>query len=354
MTYLGKLIGNTLFKTTGLMSSKTAMRKSGEIGSQVTALVREKGAVQSDEFQSIMRNVLGKRAKKIDLVVDKEAAIAEMQSRLYMSKEAAEQFYRTSGSMVLPTDAKKNTFLNLRLDQCNEAELVNLSAHESEHALVDAFSLETKILKLLKKIPFIDKIHVKILKKYAPMLNLKSEQCQAMMLQSTEVRPIVAVNTIPNSVEGFMARYAPKGAKEFHDRIRSVLYGTNILEKGKDKQNYFIAGALRGVFKDEACAYTVGGQTERAFYESCGVDMNGKSTSSDLRSYFYKEFCNIFKQEERSNLINWLRTKVGLKPDRSSQDSAIESFNIICRDSLAKKKLQAEENFWQNVTNWSI
>lgn len=327
---IGTRIGDCVFKTLGTMNTKVIARKCGEIGEQTAKLAHEKGAVATEEFQSILNSTLGKRSKKILLSTDKETYIAEAQRRLNISPELAELSYNGSVSAVLPAKYNEATLLNLRLNEIPKEEVANVAAHECEHALFNAFSTTGKIGKLLRRTPFIGKKIIGIGERYGERINEKNLLTQSMLINSrAEFRELT----------GFTKLKRPKPVKDTIPKItesefREVLYGEKILELGKDKQNYVIAGVLRGTFRDEARAYTAGARAERAYYEMMGQNNTNLALSSELRANLYKAMELVFKKESKHAVNNWFKSLLGIKPNHTREKQAIESFKLCEKEFM--------------------
>ena len=349
-------IGDLIYRTTGIMTKKTILRKSYAVGEKATEAALEHGKLRRQEFSEIFETTIGKRAGKIDLVTDKEETIKAMQKMLDVSEEIARKIYASSASMVIPPNKNAHTLLNLRLDDMPQHAVGNISAHETEHALFDTFSLYAKVRKTLLRIPFIKNFAEKLSKKYGDVFNSRSNILQENMIQSTGLVSPVGLTQNENILE-HIGLHNKKTLRKF---LRSIIYGSKTLIPGEYKQNYIIADSLKNLFKDEARAYRVGGKAEQTYYKLQGLDTKGKATISELRAELYKEAIKVLNREEKRSLIKWLKSKLGISSSNKTENAAIKKFNQFIEklkqyelDEAKMRQVNEEDAFWSNAINYA-
>ena len=348
---------NFIFNAAGIMSKSTILKKSREIGQNIAKIEQKQGNVTAGELQSVLSTSLGKRAGQIECVVGRNETIKAMQQQLNISKELAEHVYNSSASMVIPNRNGGQTLLNLRLDELSGNAVGNVSAHECEHALFQEYSLNSRIGKLLRKIPAIKKLADRLSQKYGEAINSKSIMLQR---EANNICGLASINGLTNGTN-LLEHTRFKSKKSFREFIQSLLYGMNILSRDKDKLNYLVAGTLKDLFKDEARAYKAGGEAEQFWYKLTGWDTKDKATVSELRSELYTEMVKVLNKEKKRALKNWFMTKVGIKPSRKKQNKSIKLFNKMQqyiekerKNALIEYQMKEEENFWKRVTDYSI
>lgn len=351
-------IGNFIFKATGIMTKKTILRKSSEIGTKVNDLAIKKGKehLSEEEFQNILNNVLGEKAKKIKLVTKKEETVKEAQERLKISAETAESIYTQSSSLVLPKMNKDTVLLGLRVPELPQSAVGNISAHECEHALFESFSLRSKIIDLINKIPFIKKRGELVANSYGEIINVALTNLQNSMINLTGLGSPIGLT----KSKGLLEHTQIASKERLHKFLQSILYGEKVLVLGNDKQNYILSNVIISTFKDEIRAYKAGGKAEQAFYKKAGIKTGGNATSSELRTELYNETVQILKKEKLRAKIKWIKTKLGLNPSRETENKAVQRYNRFqnaLKEATKKKKeiakIKEEEEFWNNAINYA-
>ena len=350
---------NFIFKTTGLMTKKTILRKSEEIGLKTAEILKSKNKISQTEFQEIFNSTLGKKAQKIELVTDRNATIKALKEKLMMSEENAKHCYDSSLSLVIPAQRHNDkTFLNLRLDDLQGSSLVNIATHESEHALYDAFSANRNITKTILKYKPFKNLQEKLQKKYGEILNTKGINFQQEMIFFTNLQK---TNGLNKNYKNIMELTGFKSLKSFKEFIQCILYGSNILEKGKNKQNFIISDVLKSSLKDETRAYHVGGRAEKLLYDIMGIKTEGLTSNSELRSELYKMMVKTLKKEERRAFKKWILQKLGISPSYKVEENSTRVYNKILnkikkeqQNAIEIAKVKEQDKFWENAINYAV
>ncbi len=320
-------LGNFIFKTAGIMTKKTILRKSEEIGLKTAEILKSKNKISQTEFQEIFNSTLGKKAQKIELVTDRNATIKALKEKLMLSEDNAKCFYDSNGSIVIPSlGGNDKTLLNLRLNDLQGSNLVNVAAHESEHALFDAFSAYSKLFKTFLKYKPIKNLQERLQKKYGEILNMKSLEFQQKMSFLTNQKEVFGLNKYHKNIMEHTGFESTKSLKEF---IQCILYGSKILEKGKNKQNLIVSSELKSTLKDEARAYLVGGKAEKLFLNITGRETAGLTSNSELRSELYTIMVKTLKKEEKRAFIKWILQKLGITPSYKIEEKSKKLYNKI-------------------------
>ena len=108
----------------------------------------------------------------------------------------------------------------------------------------------------------------------------------------------------------------PKQVEELRQKIREILYMKKILGTEKDLLNVSILKLLKTSIKDESFAYKIGGLSERRYNELLGLNLDGKSSKSELVSLLYKEAYKVLSKEQRHALMNSIKSMFGIKINR--------------------------------------
>ena len=155
---------------------------------------------------------------------------------------------------------------------------------------------------------------------------MKSLEFQQKMSFLTNQKEVFGLNNFHKNIMELTGFESIKSFKEF---IRCILYGSKILEKGKNKQNLIVASELKSALKDEARAYHAGGKAEKLFFNITDSETAGLTSNSELRSELYTIMVKTLKKEEKRAFMKWIIQMLGVTPSYKIEEKSIKLYNKV-------------------------
>ena len=324
----GLIFNNKLLKSAGLMSKKEIMGNSINLGNQIATKAANTGSVSLEDIQHVINSQLGNDARKINLFQDKETFINVIKSSDgSISNQECISLWEKSLSMVIPHGSNVQTFLNIRADSIPNSMIANVSAHEYQHALYDAFSFKHNLGALVRntKRAFPHKLSSGVIK-FSKNVDLDKSMMKIPKLSKIEDVSFMLQDELLNlgnlgehageglinckpTMKGLLHFTGFKNKKDLHKAIRSLLYEKEkfSLNTSDDIVNYVRLSSLKSILKDEARSYAVGGQSEQKFLEIVGENTKNLSTKSEVYSLLCDEVSKVVSKEANKCLMKGSR-----------------------------------------------
>lgn len=342
-------IGDLIFRTTGIMTRKTIMRNCSKVGEQISDCVAKNESISSENISEIISNVIGKRASKINVAYDRESIVRTIQENFNVSEAVAKRHARVTRAVSVPKLLGKRTALIVPQNS-KSVDNVNLVPHELEHALMQTFKFSSKVknmfLQLLKKLPE-KKFNTEKFGKNLSKINEKGEDLQGRLINElSNLKGQVGIVDMPATTEGLLKQCNCKSIEELRQKIREILYMNNILGTKNDLLNAAILKMLKASIKDESFAYKIGGISERKYNELLGLNLEGKSSKSELVSLLYKEAYKVLSKEQRHALMNSIKSMFGIKINRDFELECLRKqeqyFRELDKGAITRTMTQAK------------
>lgn len=305
--------GFAIKKFSGIMNNREIMKKSSEFGDIIAHKAAENGQVTINDIQSVINTQLGKKAKNINLVQNKEEFLKALQEAQGVPVEVGEMIWQSSLSASMP-NAKGAPILNIRANEIAVDKIANLSAHEYEHALQQAFSFKHKFAKLYLKTP-LGKYAFKKMSPYAETINLDVMFMQGKCLAVGKFGRDAAggITEYKATTEGLLKQAEVSDIKSLRDKFKDFLHYHIINDECSSKVKMYKLQGLKASLPDEARAYAIGGKAEQTYLSLVGKNPEGFATKSELNSMLNKEALKMVKKELRSMRIKRIKEFFGVK-----------------------------------------
>ncbi len=287
-------IGRLIYKATGVMSHRGIVKNCEKIGRTLAGDIRAGGRIETGRVHELLSEAIGsKKAAKVTIASDFDTFKAFAKDNLKLTDEIAERLYNGSVSAVIPGGKSGKTLLNLRLENADNLEALNLTTHELEHVLWGNVSMSAKKRQfIMKLIP--QEVLEYLQKSLSNTGNKKLHAFQNWLIQQSKLGPVSSrlkdCTEYKPGLEGLLKQTGFESREKLHDAIRTFVR-QELIFPGIDERNPAFLKLFRKNIRDEARAYNVGGRVVRNFVKGENI------SKSEMLAQLYNEAAIVLKSE---------------------------------------------------------